>query len=453
MELATWVEALHDNSNKIILFKAYVPLLGLKASILLMHLTTTMDNGYRVYADEDGVLWHKQSLKWMLRQSTLSEHGLRVAKKKLVELGLVHIKSLQSFDRTTYWRVDAEKLSRFCAFAHALYAATRPNNEHTLPQWQTFAKIHPDIVEEFKPLYPRLGQFGVLEMKPVSIGSRLKKQNPAPQKQVNPCKFVEYWNTQADVPRCKMGTKAYETARKFFAAHRKYEAGNCSGFMLDSDEQARIRLDKVNRVPPTAERRGPKKTPVRSDEQMFRHIERAARAYRKDYEPKRKELLPRDLSTFLFNSHSKRYGAASMFLERIGIFPPRLIDDTSRAAILRRATPEELDTVEVLKRLFDQANDHLDSQELSLRDLKTALDVARAILEKYAEIPVDEVSIFAAHFGSYNWFLDWYEKFAADQVWSGMPIGALHPKKDIWRRFVDFVSSDIGYDLFTGERI
>ena len=64
-----------------------------------------------------------------------------------------------------------------------------------------------------------------------------------------------------------------------------------------------------------------------------------------------------------------------------------------------------------------------------------------------------EVGIFAHHFGFYDQFLEWYERFAEDQLWEGMPMSAFHPSKDLWRRFVDFVSADIGYDLFTGERV
>lgn len=461
MELSEWVGALHDNSNKLIIFKAYVPLLGLKATVLLMHLNTTMDNRYRVYADEDGVLWHRQSLKWMARQSSLSESALRIAKKTLVDLGFIQIRQTATYDRTTYWRVDQEKLARFCAFAHALYAATRPDNRYTLPQWQRFANAHPEIVEEFRPLYPRLDQFsGRQEMQLENSGrvnlkahaafaTREAKQRPMPR----PCRFVEFWNTLPNTPRCTLGTKAYEQARRFFAAHRRFEAGNCSEFFLTSDEQQRIRLDKINRVPPTAELRGPKKTPVRSDDQMFRHIELAARSYRVEFTPRNKALLPRGLPAFLYTSHSKKYGTCSMFLERVGIFRPQLLDDVSREGILTRATPEELETVEVLKSLYDEANRRDETQQLSLRELKAALAAARGILSKYDEIPVNEVSIFASHFGSYDWFLDWFRRFAEDQLWDGMPMTAFDVNKDLWRRFVDFVGADIGYDLFTGERI
>lgn len=461
MELSSWVEALHDGSNKLIIFKAYVPLLGLKATVLLMHLSATIDNHYRVHVDEEGVLWHRQNMRWMARQSALSESGLRQAKKTLLDLGLIYIRQTASYDRTTYWRVDREKLARFFAFAHALYAATRPDNTYTLQQWLDFRKEYPDIVAEFRHLYPRLDQFSIRqEMRPedCSYGLNLKEHaafqsQGRPKKQTKPCRFVEFWNSLSDVPKCTLGTKAYEQARRFFAAHQRYEAGNCSEFLLTSDEQQRIRLDKVNRVPPNAKRRGPKKIPMRSDEQMFRHIELAACSYRKEYTPRNKTLLPRALPLFLFTAHSKKYGTYSMFLERVGIYRPRLLDDVSRESILARASDEELETLRVLKDLFDQANRRDENQELSSRDLKVALDAARKILELYNEIPVLEVSIFASHFGSYDWFLDWYRQFAEDNLWEGMPMSAFHPSKDLWRRFVDFTTADIGYDLFTGERV
>lgn len=461
MELFSYIDAIHDNNNKLIILKAYVPLIGLKATALLMHLNTTIDNGFRVERDQDGFVWHRQNIKWMCRQSTLSEYGLRKAKECLLELGLIHVKYGSGMDRTVYWRVDKEKLTRFFAFAHALYAATRPENEYTLPQWHAFLKNHPDIVEEFRHLYPRLSQFDP-DKQPRKVNAKNLMKQPVQHKstqskksediKTRPCRFVEHWNAQNSTPKCKIGTKAYEMARRFFAAYSRYEAGNCNEFMLSSDEQQRIRLDKINRIPQNAPCRGPKKIPVRPDEQMFRHIELAARAYQKEYTPRRKELLPKSLPAFLFNAYSKRYGACSIFLERVGIFRSKPIDESDYDAMLQRASPQELDTVSVIKQLYDYANDRAQDKELSMREFKTALDISRKIIEQYNDFDMD-THIIASHFRYYDDFLQWFSSYAEDEIWRGMPITALSPGKDLWRRFIDFVCSDIGVDVFTGERV
>lgn len=455
MSLSNYINAIHDNNNKLIIFKAYVPLIGFKGTVLLMHLNNTMENGFRVERDEEGVLWHRQSIKWMCRQSALSEYGLRKAKTDLLELGLIHIKHGSGMDRTIYWRIDEEKLARFFAFAHALYAATRPENEHTLSQWHAFLEGHPDIVQEFRHLYPRLGQFDPgIKQRNLRVHSRIPQRCPPAKKPgaLRRCRFVDYWNAQDDVPKCRIGTKAYEASRKFFAAYQRYEAGNCKGFMLAPDEQRRIRLDKVNRIPANAERRGPNKIPMRSDAQMYRHIEIAARAYQKEYEPRKKDFLPNNLPGFLFNSFSKRYGACSMFLERVGIFRPRLIEEVDYMTIMKHATEQELTTVSVVKGLYDYANGRSHDKELSIRELKTALDTSRRIISQYNEFDMD-THIIANHFRYYDHFLEWFRRYAEDEVWEGMPITAFCPGKDLWRRFIDFISADIGVDVFTGERV
>lgn len=468
MDLSGLMESLHDNSNKLVIFKAYVPLLGFKATVLLGQLCTIADSCVQICTDEDGHVWYQQSIQWMARQTALSESGLRRAKQVLLDLGLIYVRQTASSDRTTLWRVNREKFSRLAAFAHALHYATNPDNSETIHIWIEFANKNPDIVEEFRPLYPRLNQY-MSASAPIrrecpqpdlqtGNGPKLrdhvvfKKQKVEQTKCVRPSRFIEFWNTMPGVPKCKLGSKAYEYARRFFTAHQRYEAGNCPGFFLSTDEQERIHLEKINRIPVGVPLRGPHKRAIRPDEQIFRHIEQASLVYRKEYAPQNKAYLPKSLSAFLFNTFSKKHGIYSMFLEKIAM-RPLLLEEVSVEAIMDNAQQDELDTLRVLKRLFDQANLRDEDQELSLRDLKTGLAAARRILQLYKEIPVLEVGIFAHHFGFYDQFLEWYERFAEDQLWEGMPMSAFHPSKDLWRRFVDFVSADIGYDLFTGERV
>lgn len=453
MTLLPWISAIHDNTSKITLLKAYVPLLGAKATTLLMHLCNTLENEEPSMVD-DGLLWHKQNIEWMAFHSSLSQSSLRRAKQRLVEYGLVHVRQEETCDRTTFWRVDTEKLSRFFAFSHALRNALRPDNTKTLPIWHDFVHAHPEIVEEFRCMYERINQY-MPEKNLPSPSLKLKEHASFQKREMpvkRPCRFIEHWNKQVGVPKCKLGTKQYEAARKFFIAHRKFLAGH-KLYVLNSDEQERIQLEKVNRIPLDAPRGGRAQVPLRTDAQMFQHIERAALAYHPDFTPVNKQKLPKSLPAFLYNTFSKIRGISSLFLERLIAFVPQPIDEVSIDAIWAGAALDEQDTVAVLKRIFDMANNRDVEQSLSLRDLKAALSAARRIIALYMQIPLTEVPIFASHFGQYNEFLERFEMFVEDQVWEGMPMSALHPSKDIWRRFVDFVSDDIGYHLFTGERL
>lgn len=465
------VHALHDTGGFLMLPKAYVPLLGVHATMLLTHLNSTIDNGFQTTQDENGIIWHRQNVAWMCRQAALSDHELRKAKTFLLDLGLIYVKQLNGADRTTCWRVNKEKLTRFAAFAYALFSATRPDNSNTIKQWWAFAKTNPDIVEEFRDLYPDVHHFDppadddilnkevrikaeaeIASMRRTKQGKcvidirnnkhfqpALPKKEEAPA--FKPCRFVEHWNAQPDIPKCNPGTKGYETMRAFFKAHQRYMAGNCSAFMLDPDEQKRIELAKINRIPVDADRRGRNKIPMRSDKQMFDHIERAAKSYQKEYAPADKTKLPKNAPAFVFNSFSKKYGRSSIFLERLSICPPVLLDDQTREALWNKADKFERMTYQILKYLFDYANNQDENSQLSNRDHKTALRIATSYYDFYWQEMQDTYSDVFASFPHYEDFLSWVGHVGQELVWDNMPMSAFDVGKDFWRKFLQ----SIGY--------
>lgn len=452
--LSSLIGAIHDNSAKLILLKAYSALLGLKATTLLTHLCNSVEQEFRVEIKDEQV-WHKQNLEWMHYQTTLSRSAVRKARDFLVKEGLIEIKQSKSCDRTTLWRVEHKKLTRFYIFAHALRMLDRPNP--LSDKWENWASTNKDLIEEFQHLAPDLfpdeellSMPVIRRTKPIPITasaiaqSKRIQQVDASTKPVKACKFVEHWNSLDFVPKCKIGTKGYELARKFFSAHRNYQAG-VKFFILNELEQQRISLHKINRKPADMQRR--------TDTQMFKHIELAALVYSPTYGPLKKEWLPNSLPSFLYNSFSKKHGQLSLFLEKLYQAKPELLSDITYDGFLDKMTDQEEKAVKIIKQIYFYANKRTKNQELSLSELKHALTIVRNIFKQYLKIPVDEIAIFANHFGSIWDFMKWWENYAEDHIWTGMPITALDTNKNLWRAFVDFVSDDIGYNLFTGKRL
>lgn len=500
--LSALIKALHDGSAKLILEKAYIPLLGEASTRLLMHLCNSLENGYRNIV-HDGKGWHKQSLEWMSHHTQIPYNSLRRARDVLVEVGLVEVCQSNRCDRTTLWRVCDDVFLRFAAFAHARFPATRPTNGETLPAYLEWCKQNPTIYDEFKHLCPDEDQQLIEAVQAPKMGSSIcpksqfvdknnseqrteptplettalssddfaiyldsikRTKEPStpldarthipekPKRQTRPDKYVEHWNQQPHVPKCAIGTKSYEKARDFFRAHRHYRAGELD-FGVDKEERKRLQLHKLNRVPANPKYDGAR-NPVRPDSEMLEHIELAALVFHPDFAPVNKKVLPRSLPHFLYNPFSKR-GASSIFLEKLLCNPPAPSENASVENLLDGADEQELEALEYVKRVYYLTNGRSPEQDLNLAELKEALSIVRNILRRHAEIPVERVPIFARHFGDFRWFLEWWENYMEDQVqnWAGMPITALNTNKDLWRRFVDFVSEDISYHLFTGERV
>ena len=493
---------MHDNSAKLILLKAYTTLIGTKATTLLLHLCNSLEQGFRVTYDEEGVAWHEQNLQWMSFHTTLPLNTLRRARQVLIDLGLVRTKQARGFDRTTLWSICEEKLGRFYMFAHALRYALRPENTYTLRKWTDWAAQNPDIVQEFAGLWPKADELAqsigmshlprmggciipkrddVLNNNTQEQNSDYVTKNPAdsddivmrrtkkPRCRFNihngpdlgepktkpkpkaPCPYVEHWNSLPHVPKCRANTQAYNKARQFFEAHRKYNIGK-GQFFLDDAEKERLQLTKVNIVPLDAQRNKAGDL-LRPHEQMLSHIEKAALTYDPEYFPQDKKWLPRSLPQFLYNTKSKKYGQTSLFIERLVTRPAQPLSECTYDGLMATATKPELQVVDMVKSMYDLANGRDSTQELDLREFKHALSVSRNILNEYMKIPVTRVDILASHFGDWREFMEWWMRYTEDHIWEGMPITALDVGKNMWRAFVDFVSNDIGYHLISGRRV
>lgn len=265
------------------------------------------------------------------------------------------------------------------------------------------------------------------------------------------CKYVDYWNTLDHVPKCRYGTKAYAFARRFFAAHRRYQAGEVKDFMLTEDVRERIHLDRVNKIPPNPLVAGVDKYPIRSDEEMKRHIRQAALAYDPKYAPFDKKFLG-TLPNFLYrDGRYSRTGTLSLFLEKVDR-APFVLEDASYDTLLDNASDLELKFVGAIRDLYYLANNRDRRSDLDLRELKTALFVARQIIAAYDDMPIRNSGTLIHHFPTHKRFLDWWKAYCEDHVWEGMPISALGTTKNMWRGFLNYVAADMGYDLITGKR-
>lgn len=448
----------HDPSGLLILTKAYCRLLGMKAATLLTYICNSQEQ-QNLLVSLDNETWLKFSLTHAAWHTALGYAGVRKGKADLEAAGLIRCQQEDgSPDRTLYWQIDQEKLVRFFEFAHALTLAIKPCPDFV--KWSAWKTANPEIVAEFRYLHPRIDDYMPIEMrrtkaKPMSTKRMLDKL--APQKAEQPdqrtCRFVDYWNTLPYVPTCRYGTKSYAKARRFFDAHRHYKAGACKNFMLTEDEARKVRLKAINRIPSdTATDKSGK--PIRSDEQMYTHIKLAAKAFDPAFTPIKKSFLGR-LPDFLFATRRAKgaYSPHSYFLEHILVYKHVPIDEASLDAIREKAEPHVLKTIDIITRLYNTANRRYENDELGLAEFKIALRIARKISEIHDEIPVDEVPMLSHHFYYYSSFLEWWEQYAKDHLWEGMPLMALHPDKNLFNRFIDYTSADVGWHLLTGERV
>ena len=374
------------------------------------------------------------------------------------------IKKLQTDEAPTYWTVDFDKLSRFCAFAEMIRMASNPD----LPSqgkaiWADWHKRNASIVSEFRHLVDRLPvlgdhsdqgedgpQMARLDLKlqltnPGGISAFVKK----PKKQ-RKSTWVEFWNTLPNVPKCREGTAAYDFSRRFFDAHQHYQVGEVAGFVLTDDEKKRIHLKRINKIPkePLLE----KGLPIRSDEEMERHIRQAALAYDSKYAPIKKEFLG-GLPQFLYvDGRYNSGGIFSRFLRYVDV-APLLVEDASYEQILKNAQDYELYIIDRIEEMYLRANGRDLEGELTLPELKRALFIAKRIGDEYLKIPLDRHSILAHHFPDYKHFVDWWKSFCSDHLWNGMPINSFDISKDLWRKFIDNTNRDLGYNIMTGERM
>ena len=286
------------------------------------------------------------------------------------------------------------------------------------------------------------GASSVLAQKKREARAKAQAKEEKEQSDLNrPSRFVDYWNTLPHVPKCKIGTKAYYTARKFFSAYRRYEAG-ISVFVLPESEQKRLRIfPKQN----SSDRR--------TDKEIFEHIRTAALAYDPQYAPTDKTWL-RNLANFTFRIFGKNCSRVSRspFLEFVA-FPPKHIEITSAESLLENAGECEYAAFEAIQELYNQANGYDADHQLSLTELKKALAFARSYREAHKTVPAETNARLAHHIGTFQDFLSEWKRFAKEHIWEGMPLGAFARDKDIWRKWVAWENSNMGYNIFTGEKI
>lgn len=419
------------------MIKSFAPLIGMSAAALLAHVCSSLEDESSSF--KNGRLWHRQTAAQTLYATGLANSEFRAAKQVLLDERLIETRNAAA--GFVWWSLT-DKFLRFQEFAASLRHAFRPDKK-TLPLWQNWAVRNPSVVEEFRHLWPRLHVFSP-EEKPALPVKQVLGSKPAKSETPSTNRWVEFWNSLPFVPKCRPGTQAYAHCRSLFEAHLRYEAGQCRGFMLTEDVQKKLRLAKINKKP--------EGRMLRTEGEMFDHIKQAALAYNPRYAPLNKKWLG-TLENFLYRDGKwSKGGTGSYFLEKIA-YPPALIEDESYQTIIDNADDWELDVAESIKRVYFIACGRDENSQLTLSELKSALSIARKIAEKYTEIPTDRLSILANHFPDYRAFMEWWRNYCEDHVWEGMPITALDPSKDMWRRFVDFVNSDIGWDIFTGGRI
>ena len=499
---------------KLYLPKQLIPLLGYTATSVLAHLQWEFSEGNRLQEQADGKMALRQSIVEMAKFIACPSRtllGKKGAMQRLLDLKLVFShKPSHGRDRSTLWLLNYDRIDSLLTVADALCLSPSPE------AWQTWKIENPVLFKKFSSLawndiekslpfnvQPQMPQRnssvacdeihqmpegkntgacdeihqmpcdenhqmnkkrdkeekkteakaseqpsagdGVfesssMEKKPLTVKSEGQKKAP-----FRPDPFIEHWNTLPHVPKCRPKTKTYEFCRKFFEAHRQYKAGECKGFMLTEDIRQKIKLDKINKRPEEAT--------IRPEKEMYAHIEQAALAYDPKYAPINKQWLGRSLKDFLYrDGQYGKTGTISLFLKKI-TSPPLPIEDDSYETLINNADDWELEIAESIKKVYLIANGRSMDDDLSLPELKKALSIANKIALEYTKIPTDRISIFANHFPDYREFMVWWKNYCEEHVWQGMPITALDTSKDMWRRFVDHVSNDIGWHLFEGTRV
>lgn len=463
-----FISGIMDAGAKLFLQKSFIPLIGKTATVLLHHICNRLEQDQAVY--RGGRFWYQQNIQQTCWQACLSQAGLYRAKQTLLDEDLIAIRQEKTGDRTLWWAVNAQKLTRFFYFAEALHHARKPDSS-TFEIWEAWARNNQAVIAEFRHLYPRINQYlyflmerrpktsevPVEEQKSQKLNVRMVErengaENPfewkekAQKPEMRTSRWVEYWNSLPHTPKCKRGTKNYAQATRFFNAHRHYKAGQCGGFVLTPDVREKIGLDEINTVPHGTDG-------VRPIWEMEAHIKQAAKAYDPEYAPMEKQYLGDSLPQFLYRDgqYGKR-GTLSLFLEKIA-FAPRKIENESYDDILSNIEEPQEYVIKSIQRVFYYTNGRSSNQRLTLAELKTAVSIARNILKEYAKIPRFEIGIFHELFGDYMAFIRMWEDRVIDWVWDGMSLGALNTNKRLWQRFIDTLQNEMDRDLFTGERI
>ena len=132
---------------------------GAAASKLLRKIVKSFIDGFRIYEDDEGTKWHKQSLRIMAAQAMISVRSIQRAQDVLQCERLIDIAHSVSSDRTTFWRVIPDRYSRFSIFARALFSSRRYNGKFDLNQWEIWVENNKKVFCEFKHLIPTKAKF------------------------------------------------------------------------------------------------------------------------------------------------------------------------------------------------------------------------------------------------------------------------------------------------------
>lgn len=264
----------------------------------------------------------------------------------------------------------------------------------------------------------------------LNVAERLGLKKP--KKEARPDEYVEFWNSLPDVPKSYLGSQAYELCRNFFRAYQNHEIGTTTEWILPNDYKSITSCEDKQK----------KKGKTRTRDEIFEHARIAARAFDPKYFPKDKKGLKKlGLKGFLYNSHAK-YGQSSAFMKFVDS-PPLRLDDT-RGIIESKTSDDEAHVIDIITEIYCFANDR-DDIGLNDDEFLKAEKIANSILKKLEKLNYS--STF--HYKGWDGFLKCWKDFCVEELshsnWQ-MPITALYPGKDMWRKFTGWIQQDCHLD-------
>lgn len=439
------LDAFMESSPNIVIygvFAAVLPLLDAAVLSYVYYHCHSENSGFAV--EHMGKTWMRQEYKhvsqWLgCSESTLKKTAARLRERKLLST------SQTAPPKTTLWRtVDSNIVNLFKSTKSELSRVPNRNSQEcrigTLYYKNENKNENDESRDSSDEPRVRLGDSGPpsLERKEGKC-LNARRGAPTPAKTPEPDPYVEHWNQQPHVPKCGIGTKSYEQARAFFAAHRRYAVGVEPRWFLPPEYGKETGLAKINGE--AAAQRGDRPR-FRKDAEIFAHIETAALAYDPGHHPQDKKYLGRSLPAFLYNQYSKRHGQASLFLQFI--HEPALPLEDVETLIWERLDTEEKALVNQIEEIYLGTGGK--TRALTQKEMGQAVGIATAILKRCERLDISH----NPYFKGVKQFLHEWQRFCEEEVmnWPDMPITALHPGKDLWRRYVDWMESEIKRPVF-----
>lgn len=467
-ELRSVLSAYTDGAYYSPMWHCIVPILGITETRLLSALFTVfLRVESLVYKQgEDGKVWVQIARNTLCYfTGGMSIRSLSYAKDRLVKLGFIEteVQVCKGVKQPLWWAFNFEQFGRFFDFAKAFDCNFNPLKYGNTQEWAEFYSQNPEIVDEFKSLVKDFENYipedstqkekgpaetGLLQREGnvegkigkyvYGLTKRVKGNLPVKPKKslqdIKPDKFIEFWNTQPSVPKCKIGSKAYEMCREFFKALQRYQVGT-ELFPLDTEEQQRLQLKILNRSVKSAPKCGPKQIPMRPDKEMFEMIEEAAKVYQVGYAPvDKKKWLPTALSRFLYNDHSRTFGRTSMFLEKLWARPPQTLDDAVYDSLWENADEDTRWIYETFQKWYNINRGREEDDSFLLKDHKRLLGIAR----DWRDYFYDELRDHSINGWDMNRFDDYVEyiKYVVpeDCLTEDMPLGTFKKGGYFWKR-------------------